>query len=227
MMLYRCIILGFLCISFCISGCGLMTRHYGASYDGPPSFDLDVSQIPDAVPRNEPPLKSCNPRSYCVRGRVYHVLKSAENYCERGVASWYGTRFYKGKTSSGEPYNVLAMTAAHRSLPIPSYVRVTNLRNSRQVIVKINDRGPFKPGRIIDLSYVAAKKLGITAAGTAQVEVATVIPGKSILPSERPVIIPHKKGKKSFKSKHTTKSHAIKKVKHKRKRAKKTASKCA
>lgn len=218
-MLYRCISVVLLCVSFCLSGCSLMTRHYGASYDGAPNFDVDVSQISDAVPRNEPKLRFCNPSSYCVRGRVYHVLKSARDYCERGVASWYGTRFYKGKTSSGEPYNLLAMTAAHRSLPIPSYVRVTNLRNCRQIIVKINDRGPFKPGRVIDLSYVAAKKLGITNSGTAPVEVAAVVPSERLLPPEKAAPISHKKSKKSFKShsKHSLKPHKIKKAKHRQK----------
>ena len=196
-----------------------MTRHYGASYDGAPNFNVDVSRIANAIPRNEPKLRFCNPVSYYVRGRVYHVLSSAKDYCERGVASWYGTRFYKGKTSSGEPYNMLAMTAAHRSLPIPSYVRVTNLRNARQVIVKINDRGPFKPGRVIDLSYVAAKKLGITNSGTAPVEVAAIVPGETSSSPEKSAGISHKKSKKSFKShsSHLSKAHKIKKAKHRQK----------
>jgi rare lipoprotein A len=189
-----------------LSGCGLMTRHYGASYDSAPSFDVDVSRIANAIPRNERHLRFCNPASYFVRGKVYHVLKSAKDYCERGVASWYGTRFYKGKTSSGEPYNMMAMTAAHRSLPIPSYVRVTNLKNNRQVIVKINDRGPFKPGRVIDLSYVAAKKLGITHAGTARVEVAAISP-EGTTASGKSAYVPAKKLKKSLKSHRSKRSN--------------------
>jgi len=196
-------------MSVSLSGCTLMTRHYGLTSDGAPGFDLDASQIPDAVPRNEFKPRFCNPSSYVVRGKRYHVLKSEKNYCERGTASWYGTRFYKEKTSSGEPYNLLAMTAAHRTLPIPSYVRVTNLRNCRQVIVKVTDRGPFKPGRIIDLSYVAAKKLGITQSGTAPVEVATVEPGQTSQSISKPVVLPSKKVKKSSQSKHKSKKKRI------------------
>lgn len=216
-MLYRCIVVCVLSISFCLSGCTLMTRHYGATYDGPPNFDVDASQIPDAVPRNEFKPRFCNPSSYRVAGKTYHVLRSAKNYCERGTASWYGTRFYKGKTSSGEPYNILAMTAAHRSLPIPSYVRVTNLRNCRQIVVKVNDRGPFKPGRIIDLSYVAAKKLGITQAGTAPVEVASIECGDAIpIPHKKSRNVTHKPVKKSHKAKHVLKPHVVKKAKRKK-----------
>lgn len=217
-MLYRCLVVSFLCISFCLSGCTLMSRHYGATYDSAPDFNLDVSRIPDAVPRNEFKPRFCNPSSYNVRGRTYHVLRSSKNYCERGTASWYGMRFYKGKTSSGEPYNMLAMTAAHRSLPIPSYVRVTNLKNCRQVIVKINDRGPFKPGRIIDLSYAAATKLGITKSGVGHVEVTTVEPGETTpLPQKKSTNVTHKKVKKSSKPKRSLKHHVVKKVKHKKK----------
>lgn len=219
-MLYRCIVLCFLALNFCLSGCSLMTRYYGASYDGAPDFDVDVSQIPDAVPRDEPKPRFCNPSHYRVAGKTYSVLKTAKNYHAQGIASWYGTRFYKGKTSSGEPYNMLAMTAAHRSLPIPSYVRVTNRVNHRQVVVKINDRGPFKPGRVIDLSYVAAKKLGITNKGTAPVDIRVVepedtdvnmksVPSANGLPKEekkldnstpKQTIKRHKRGKKKSKA---------------------------
>ena len=219
-MLYRCLVVCVLSISFCLSGCSLMSRHYGATYDSSPDFNLDASQVPDAVPRNELKPRFCNPSSYTVKGRTYHVLRSSKSYCERGTASWYGTRFYKGKTSSGEPYNMLAMTAAHRSLPIPSYVRVTNLKNCRQIIVKINDRGPFKPGRIIDLSYVAAKKLGITKSGVGYVEVTSVDPCEtSPLPSmvkKKSTHLAHKKVKKSSKSKHALKHPVVKKAKSKK-----------
>ena len=140
--------------------------------------DIDVSMIADAVPRHEPYSKYGNPRTYTVAGHSYSVMKDSRGYVERGIASWYGTKFHGRRTSSGEPYDVYAMTAAHKSLPIPCYARVTNLRNGRSVIVRINDRGPFVDGRIIDLSYAAARKLGIVASGTGMVEVRTIDPGQ-------------------------------------------------
>lgn len=156
-----------------LSACG------GGSYmtrDGGPGRDVDVSSIPNAVPKPEPRSRYGNPSSYVVYGRRYHVLASSTGYSERGVASWYGTKFHGRRTSSGEPYDMYAMTAAHKTLPLPTYARVTNLRNGRSVVVKINDRGPFHDDRIIDLSYVAAKKLGIIATGTAPVEVTALDP---------------------------------------------------
>ena len=217
-MLYRLIILSFLCIimGLSVSGCALMNPHYtGATQDGAPDFDVNVDQIPDAVPQ------CCNTQQCCdysVHGKSYRVIKNPKNYRERGLASWYGTRFYKGKTSSGEPYNVLAMTAAHKTLPIPTYVRVTHLKNGRHVIVKVNDRGPFKQGRLIDLSYVAAKKLGITKTGTAQVEVAVVEPGQ-VLSENQDTFISCKKVKKSSKShaKRAKSLHKSKKMKFQKK----------
>lgn len=109
--------------------------------------------------------------SYHVRGHDYHVLKTAENYDERGTASWYGRRFHRLRTSSGARYNQHEMTAAHKTLPLSTYVEVTNLDNGKKVIVKINDRGPFAQSRLIDLSYAAAKKIGMLGTGTADVEV--------------------------------------------------------
>ena len=152
-------------------GCQLTTRR-----DGPPLRDIDVSTIPDAVPKVEPKSRYGNPHSYRVRGTRYYVLKSSRGYSERGIASWYGTKFHAQRTSSGELYNLYAMTAAHKTLPIPSYVRVTNLQNNREIIVKVNDRGPFANNRIIDLSYVAAKKLGMLRHGTALVKIAVIDP---------------------------------------------------
>lgn len=111
---------------------------------------------------------------YRVSGQTYRVLKSNKNYREQGKASWYGKRFHKKRTSSGERYNMYQLTAAHKTLPLSSYVLVTNLMNGRQVVVKVNDRGPFVSGRLIDLSYAAAKKLGIVGMGTATVEVKAV-----------------------------------------------------
>jgi rare lipoprotein A len=146
----------------------------------------DLSTIPDAVPRHEPRSARGNPASYEVLGRRYHVLASAEGYKERGVASWYGPDFHNKATSSGEPYDMYAMTAAHKTLPIPAYARVTNLANGRSVVVRINDRGPFVANRIIDLSYTAAHKLDMTRAGTVFVEVEVLTP-ESTADAPRPV----------------------------------------
>jgi rare lipoprotein A len=141
----------------------------------PPPADLDA--IPEPVPRFEPRSSRGNPVSYEVFGKRYHVLASAEGYKERGVASWYGPDFHARPTSSGEPYDMYAMTAAHKTLPIPAYARVTNLANGRSVVVRVNDRGPFVANRIIDLSYTAAHRLDMTRAGTAFVEVEVITPG--------------------------------------------------
>jgi rare lipoprotein A len=126
------------------------------------------------LPRPEPRSASGNPPFYQVGGHRYIVLASADNYDERGVASWYGRDFHGGRTATGEQYNMYAMSAAHKTLPIPCYARVTNLGNGRSVIVRINDRGPFVGKRLIDLSYAAAEKLDMVRDGTAFVEVATV-----------------------------------------------------
>jgi len=144
--------------------------------DGPPNADIDVSKIPNAVPKPEPLAKYGNLKSYVVFGKRYYTLPSSRNYNEVGTASWYGTKFHAQRTSSGEPYNMLGMTAAHKTLPLPTYVEVTHLQNDRKIIVKVNDRGPFESNRIIDLSYVAAKKLGILGHGTAQVRVRAINP---------------------------------------------------
>jgi rare lipoprotein A len=129
---------------------------------------------PDAVPRPEPRSRYGNPPFYEVFGQRYYVLDTAEGYVERGLASWYGRKFHGKRTSSGEPYDMYAMTAAHKTLPLPTYVRVTNLENGRSVIVKVNDRGPFHANRIIDLSYAAATRLGIAERGTGMVEVRAI-----------------------------------------------------
>ncbi|MFT5452359.1 MAG: rare lipoprotein A [Enterobacterales bacterium] len=146
--------------------------------DSGPSSSIDVSGISNAIPREEPLSRGGNPSSYVVFGKRYYVLQSAEGFKEKGVASWYGNKFHGNKTSNGEIYDMYAMTAAHKSLPLPSYVKVTNLNNKRSVIVRVNDRGPFHKGRIIDLSYVAAAKLGIDKVGTAPVEVVTIKAGE-------------------------------------------------
>lgn len=144
--------------------------------DGPPNYNVDVSSISDAVPRSEALSKYGNYKSYVVLGKRYYTLKNSRNYDEVGIASWYGTKFHARKTSSGERYNMLSMTAAHKTLPLPTYVEVTNLKNHRKIIVKVNDRGPFAPNRIIDLSYVGAKKLGMLGHGTAVVRVKAINP---------------------------------------------------
>jgi rare lipoprotein A len=149
------------------------------SGDSAPGYYVDIDSIPDAVPRNESRSRYGNPTSYYVFGKKYYVMNDSEGYVERGVASWYGTKFHGRKTSSGEIYDTYGMTAAHKSLPLPTYVRVTNLRNHKSVIVKVNDRGPFVDNRLIDLSYAAAKKLDITGNGTGHVEVRVITPGKT------------------------------------------------
>lgn len=145
--------------------------------DGPPDDEnIDLAAIPDAVPVDEPPSRYGNPDSYSALGQTYYVMPDAAGFTQTGRASWYGRQFHGRRTSSGEPYNMYKMTAAHKRLPIPSYVRVTNRNNHKQVIVRVNDRGPFHDGRIIDLSYVAARRLGIVARGSAPVEIETVTP---------------------------------------------------
>jgi len=152
----------------------------------------DAAKVPsnsaDAVPRNEPKSRYGNPVSYEVRGKRYYVLNSAKGYQQRGVASWYGTMFHGRRTSSGETYDMYKMTAAHKTLPIPCYVQVTNLDNNKKIIVKVNDRGPFHEGRIIDLSYAAAKKLGISGTGTGKVDVRTVTTGHLPLNTEKTIL---------------------------------------
>jgi rare lipoprotein A len=156
--------------------CTTHRNPFSPGKDSAPHGHFDASHIPDAVPKNEPRSASGNPNSYIVNGKRYYVLKSAKNYHKKGIASWYGKKFHGRSTSSGEKYNMYSMTAAHKSLPLPSYVRVTNLENKRSVIVKVNDRGPFHDNRIIDLSYAAATKLNIISTGTGIVEVKIIDP---------------------------------------------------
>ncbi|MDH5571019.1 MAG: septal ring lytic transglycosylase RlpA family protein [Gammaproteobacteria bacterium] len=152
------------------------TNRYQIRNDRAPDTEIDVSHIPDAVPKTEPRSQYGNPASYKVRGKTYHVNQDSKGYSQRGVASWYGQKFHGHRTSSGETYDMYSMSAAHTTLPLPTYARVTHLQNGRSVIVKINDRGPFHDDRLIDLSYAAAKKLGITANGTGIVEVTAIDP---------------------------------------------------
>lgn len=143
--------------------------------DGPPEFiPHDLNRLPDPVPVNEPKSATGNPPSYSVFGKTYYTLDSAAGYEATGLASWYGRKFQGRRTSSGETFDTLKLSAAHPTLPIPSYVEVTNLENGRRMVVRVNDRGPFHEGRIIDLSYAAAVKLGFADKGTARVRVTAV-----------------------------------------------------
>ena len=132
------------------------------------------------IPKHEHLSRYGNPGSYRVFGKKYNVLTSSKGYHEKGMASWYGTKFHRMRTSSGDAYNMYELTAAHKTLPLPTYIRVKNLDNGREAIVRVNDRGPFFGGRIIDLSYGAAVKLGVFPKGTAHVEIEAISsPGKA------------------------------------------------
>jgi len=147
--------------------------------DGPPSVVVDRPKVQapaDQIPRVEPLAKYGNPKSYEVFGKTYYTLPSSKGFVERGIASWYGKKFHGRLTSSREPYDMYAMTAAHTQLPLPTYVQVTNLKNGKQVVLRVNDRGPFHGNRVIDLSYSAAKKLDIVQQGTGLVEVRALDP---------------------------------------------------
>jgi rare lipoprotein A len=174
--------------ALCIAGCsstpprdqsGQASARPGGYYkdDGPgDQLPPNIAQIADAEPRSEPLHRYAN-RPYKVFGTEYVPLAQVQPFRQTGVASWYGRRFHGQKTSSGEVYDMYAMTAAHPTLPIPSYARVTNLANGRSVVVRVNDRGPFHASRVIDLSYAAAYRLGYIQAGSARVEVQAIVPG--------------------------------------------------
>jgi rare lipoprotein A len=139
--------------------------------DGRPLYELKPHEVAQSTPKPERIVAAGNSSPYRVNGGTYYVMKSAQGYRERGIASWYGRKFHGRRTANGEVFNAYAASAAHRSLPIPSYVQVTNLENGRSMTVRVNDRGPFHPDRIIDLSYAAAVRLGFDSQGTAPVEV--------------------------------------------------------
>jgi rare lipoprotein A len=162
------------------------SSRYHIDQDVGPEHEIDLSHVPDAVPRVEPRTRAGNKNPYTVLGKTYYLIEDETHYQERGDASWYGKKFHGHKTSNGEVYDMYAMTAAHKTLPIPSYVRVTHLGNHRSVVVRVNDRGPFHPGRIIDLSYAAAQRLGITQTGTGPVEVEIIVPGDTPPPPLKP-----------------------------------------
>jgi len=167
------------------SGGGLYAPHLQDGGPPIPAIPADVSDLVEPVPAVEPLARYGNRSPYTVLGKTYRLRESADGYVERGIASWYGTKFHGRPTSSFEPYDMYKFTAAHKTLPLPSFVRVTNLENGRSLIVRVNDRGPFHDGRIIDLSYAAALRLGVHADGTAQVEVRTVSAAGSEQPPGR------------------------------------------
>ncbi len=196
----------FILMTVVLSGCGTPPRRdapavkapapaanatKGGGYyldDGPAAnTPANLDGIPDAVPRVEP-LHRGALRPYTVMGRNYAPMTAVAPYRARGAASWYGRRYHGKQTSSGEIYDMYAMTAAHTTLPIPSYARVTNVATGKSIVVRINDRGPFIDNRLIDLSYTAAHKLGVLAGGSAMVEVETILPGAavSVAPSPDP-----------------------------------------
>jgi len=158
-------------LSLITCACGISLER-----DSAPTGSIDTSSIPDAIPRVEQRSPYGNPESYTVYGKRYYVMKGSAGFVESGIASWYGKKFHGRRTSSGETYDMYAMTAAHKMLPLPTYAEVTNLENRKRVIVRVNDRGPFHDNRIIDLSYTAASKLGIIANGTGLVEVRAIDP---------------------------------------------------
>lgn len=147
---------------------------YTQKQDGAPVKAQTIS-FKEPIPSKEPLSRYGNPVAYNVAGRTYEVMRNSHGYKSKGIASWYGTKFHQQRTSSGEPYNMYYMTAAHRTLPIPSYVKVRNLKNGKEAVVKINDRGPFHSNRLIDLSYAAALKLGVYPHGTAPVEIESLM----------------------------------------------------
>lgn len=149
---------------------------YTQQVDSRPENPKDVSQIANAVPKVEAKSKYGNPTSYKVFGETYKVMASSQGFTQTGIASWYGNKFHGHLTANGEIYDMYAMTAAHTSLPLPTYLRVTNLSNQRQVIVRVNDRGPFIHNRVLDLSYAAAAKLDMLQAGVAKVKIEAIDP---------------------------------------------------
>ncbi|WP_410003468.1 septal ring lytic transglycosylase RlpA family protein [Marinobacter sp. F3R11] len=166
------------------------SSRYTITQDRAPSGNFDASGLSDAVPVYQAPVNAGNKSPYTVWGKRYTVMDSNDGYVARGTASWYGEKFHGHKTSNGETFDMYQMSAAHKSLRIPGYARVTNLANGRSVIVRVNDRGPFHGDRLIDLSYAAAKKLGYQSHGTAQVEVAaiTVKPDGSMFIAGQPFV---------------------------------------
>lgn len=169
------------------SGSKSSGSRYSIKQDHGPSSAVNLDHVKDAVPRAEPKSRGGNKSPYRVLGKTYHVMPSAVGYNAEGTASWYGKKFHGHLTSNGEVYDMYEMSAAHKSLPLPTYLRVTNLANGRQVVVRVNDRGPFHGKRLIDLSYAAAYKLDMLKAGTARVRLEAISPGYQRVENTAPV----------------------------------------
>jgi rare lipoprotein A len=163
---------------------------YSISQDRGPSQSLDLSQVREVIPVVEKRTLAGNKSPYTVNGRTYRVMQSEQGYSERGFASWYGEKFHGHKTSNGEIYDMFQLSAAHKSMPIPSYLKVTNLENNRSIVVRVNDRGPFHSERIIDLSYAAAHMLGFDNKGTAMVEIEAIVPTSLAVANSAPAYTP-------------------------------------
>ncbi len=193
----------FITAVMCLSACGTsQSSRYSQKQDSAPESNYGELDLSDAIPRFEPyaPAKS---RPYTVLGKYYTPMFSGKGFEEYGQASWYGKKFHGHLTSNGEVYDMFSMTAAHKTLPLPSFVKITNLDNSKVAVLRVNDRGPFHPGRVIDLSYAAAKKLDVLATGVANVKVEvvhideqgimTVGAGQAMQPDVPPSLTPPKK----------------------------------
>lgn len=165
------LVLAFIIIA--LTACSSQTGRYQQRHDSTPSRLPTPAELKDAIPRAEAKSRGGN-KHYQVRGKSYQVLNSAQGFSETGIASWYGNKFHGHLTSNGEIYDMYGMSAAHKNLPLPTYVKVTNLTNQRSVIVRVNDRGPFHQSRIIDLSYAAAYKIGMLKHGTAKVKIEAI-----------------------------------------------------
>ncbi|MFD2166046.1 septal ring lytic transglycosylase RlpA family protein [Thalassotalea euphylliae] len=165
-------------------GCSMQSGRYQQTHDSTPSRLPSASELRDATPRFEPKSRGGN-KHYTVRGKYYEVMDNAVGFTETGIASWYGNKFHGHLTSNGEIYDMYGMSAAHKHLPLPTYVKVTNLANQQSVIVRVNDRGPFHQSRVIDLSYSAAYKIGMLKTGTANVKIEAITK-----PIVKPVIEP-------------------------------------
>ena len=170
------------CLIFNLMGCATSSL----VNDSAPKNPVDLTHVKEPVPKVEPKSKYGNPKKYTVLGNTYKTMDDNKNYSQTGIASWYGTKFHGRRTSSGEVYDMYEMTGAHKTLPLPTYAKVTNLDNNKSIIIKINDRGPFHENRIVDLSYAAASKLGVLAKGTARVHVVAIDPREHDLAKTKP-----------------------------------------
>ena len=174
-----------------LAGCVESTGRYSISRDRAPAGGVDPASVPIVVPGPVVRTSAGNRSPYTVLGQTFSVLPSEQGYTERGVASWYGEKFHGHRTANGEIYDMYQASAAHTRLPIPSFLRVTNLENNRSLVVRVNDRGPFFPGRIIDLSYAAAVKLGFADRGTTRVQLEAIMPGagEGLAPGSEPTVL--------------------------------------